>query len=130
MNPQHLNTLSISQRPASPPRFKARARMHGLMSLLVRHHDLTAVMRVDGEFDIEECRRATQAYCRDVVLMQNPYDLSGVAKRLLQLRSVRSGSSSDRLRVTVRKLQPAADRIPRARIPCIAPAHWGVQRKT
>jgi len=94
---------------------------------LARHHDLTAVMRVDDEFDIEECRRAMQAYCRDVVLIQNQYGLSGAAKRL---RSLVSCSSSNRLRATVRKLQHAADRILRARIPCVAPAHWGDQPKT
>ena len=42
---------------------------------------------LDDEFDIEECRRAMQAYCREVVLIQNPYGRDGLAKRLLQLRS-------------------------------------------
>jgi uncharacterized protein YqhQ len=107
--------------------FKVQARMHGLMPRLTRHHELTAVMRVDGGFDIEECGRAMQAYCRDVVLIQNPYGLNGVAKRL---RSLVSGSSFDRLRVTVRKLLHAAERILRTRIPCVAPAHWGDQPKT
>ena len=69
------------------------------MPRFTRHHELTAVMRVDGGFDIEECGRAMQAYCRDVVLIQNSYGLNGVAKRL---RSLVSGSSFDRLRVTVR----------------------------
>ena len=72
MNPQRLNILCVSQMPASPPRFGAQARMHGLMTQLARQHDLTAVMLVDDEFDIEECRRAMQVYCRDVVLVAKP----------------------------------------------------------
>jgi glycosyltransferase involved in cell wall biosynthesis len=115
MNPQRLNILSVSQMPASPPRFGAQARMHGLMTQLARHHDLTAVMLVDDEFDIDECRRAMQDYCRDVVLVQNPYGRDGVAKRLLQLRSLVSTRSFDRLRVTVPALQQALDRVLRAR---------------
>jgi glycosyltransferase involved in cell wall biosynthesis len=56
-----------------------------------------------------------QAYCRDVVLVQNPYGRDGVAKRLLQLRSLVSTRSFDRLRVTVPALQQALDRVLRAR---------------
>src|ERR1700690_1840802 len=111
MKPQRLSILFVSQMPASPPRFGAQARMHGLMTQLARRHDLTAVMLVDDEFDIEECRRAMQAYCRDVVLVQNPYGRDGVAKRLLQLRSLVSARSFDRLRVTVPALQEALDRV-------------------
>ena len=46
--------------------------MHGLMTQLARRHDLTAVTLVDDEFDVEECRRAMQAYCSEVVLVPNP----------------------------------------------------------
>ena len=115
MIPRRLDILCVSQMPASPPRFGAQARMHGLMTQLARHHDLTAVMLIDDAFDIEECRRAMQAYCRDVVLVQNPYGRDGFAKRLLQLRSLVSTRSFDRLRVTVPALQQALDRVLRAR---------------
>jgi glycosyltransferase involved in cell wall biosynthesis len=101
--------------PASPPRFGAQARVHGLMTLLARSHDLTAVMLVDDEFDAEECRRAMQAYCREVVLVHNPYGREGLAKRLLQLRSLASTRSFDRLRVSVPALQRALDRVLRAK---------------
>ena len=114
MTSQRLNILCVSQMPASPPRFGAQARMHGLMTQLARHHDLTAVMLVDDEFDIDECRHAMQAYCREVVLVQNPYGRDGLAKRLLQLRSLLSSRSFDRLRVTVPALQQALDRVLRA----------------
>jgi glycosyltransferase involved in cell wall biosynthesis len=115
MSPQRLSILCVSQMPASPPRFGAQARMHGLMTELARHHDLTAVMLVDDEFDIEECSQAMQAYCHEVVLVPNPYGREGLSKRLLQLRSLASTRSFQRLRVRVPELQQALDRVLRAR---------------
>jgi glycosyltransferase involved in cell wall biosynthesis len=115
MNAQRLRILYVSQMPASPPRFGAQARVHGLMTELARRHDLTAVMLVDDAFDAEECRKAMQAYCQEVVLISNPYGREGLSKRLLQLRSVTSRRSFDRLRVTVPPLQPALDRVLHAR---------------
>jgi glycosyltransferase involved in cell wall biosynthesis len=115
MSPARLTILCVSQMPASPPRFGAQARMHGLMTELARHHDLTAVMLVDDQFDVEECRRAMQAYCRDVILVPNPYGCDGISKRLLQLRSLASTRSFERLRLMVPALQQALDRVLRAR---------------
>ena len=115
MSPERLSILYVSQMPASPPRSGAQARVHGLMTQLARRHDLTAVMLVDDEFDAEECRRAMQAYCREVVLVPNPYGRDGLTKRLLQLRSLASTRSFERLRVTVPALQRALDRVLRAR---------------
>jgi hypothetical protein len=109
MSPERLNILYVSQMPASPPRFGAQARLHGLMTQLAQRHDITAVMLVDDEFDIEECRRAMQAYCREVVLIKNPYGRYGFAKRLLQLRSLASTRSFERLRVVVPEMQQALD---------------------
>ena len=101
--------------PASPPRFGAQARLHGLMTQLAQRHDLTAVMLVDDEFDIEECRLAMQAYCREVLLIPNPYGRDGLAKRLLQLRSLASTRSFERLRVVVPAMQQALDKVLRTR---------------
>jgi glycosyltransferase involved in cell wall biosynthesis len=115
MSPERLNILCVSQMPPSPPRFGAQARIHGLMTQLARRHDLTAVMLADAEFDLEECRRAMQAYCREVVLLPNPYGREGPAKRLLQLRSLVSPRSFERLRVTVPALQREIDRVLQAR---------------
>jgi glycosyltransferase involved in cell wall biosynthesis len=115
MSLERLNILFVSQMPASPPRFGAQARMHGLMTHLARRHHLTAVMLVDGEFDIEECRLAMQAYCRDVTLVPNPYGRDGFAKRLLQLRSMASTRSFERLRVTLPAMQQTMDQVLRAR---------------
>lgn len=115
MSPERLTILCVSQMPASPPRFGAQARMHGLMTQLARRHDLTAVMLVDDQFDIEECRRAMREYCSDVVLIPNPYGFEGPSKRLQQLQSLTSTRSWERLRVRVPKLQQALDRVLRSR---------------
>jgi glycosyltransferase involved in cell wall biosynthesis len=114
MSPERLNILYVSQMPASPPRFGAQARLHGLMTQLAQRHDITAMMLVDDEFDIEECRLAMQAYCREVVLIKNPYGRDGLAKRLLQLRSLASTRSFERLRVVVPEMQQALDKVLRA----------------
>jgi hypothetical protein len=105
MNPERLNILYVSQMPACPPRFGAQARVHGLMTQLAQRHELTAVILVDHEFDLEACRRAMQAYCREVVLVPNPNGRDGLSKRLLQLRSLVSTRSFERLCFTVPALQ-------------------------
>jgi glycosyltransferase involved in cell wall biosynthesis len=81
------------------------------MTQLALRHDLTAATLVDDEFDAEECRRAMQAYCREVVMVPNRYGREGLAKRLLQLRSLASTRSFERLRVTLPALQQTLDRV-------------------
>jgi glycosyltransferase involved in cell wall biosynthesis len=115
MSQRPLNILFVSQLPPSPPRFGAQARMHGLMTQLARHHHLTAVVLIDDQFDIEECRRAMQAYCQEVVLVRNPHAHEGPSKRLQQFRSLASTRSFERLRVDVPELQQALDRLLRAK---------------
>ena len=85
------------------------------MTKLAQRHDLTAAMLVDDEFDVDECRRAMQAYCRDVMLVPNPRGREGFAKRLLQVRSLASIRSFERLRGTLPELQHSVDRILRAK---------------
>jgi len=85
------------------------------MTHLARRHDLTAAMLVDDEFDAEECRRAMQTYCREVVLVFNKCGREGLTKRLVQLRSLGSTLSFERLRVTIPALQQTLDRVLRAR---------------
>jgi hypothetical protein len=53
MSSERLSILCVSQMPASPPRFGAQARVHGLMTQLAQRHELTAVMLADHEFDLE-----------------------------------------------------------------------------
>ena len=110
-----LNILCVSHMPASPPRFGAQARMHGLMTQLARNHHLTAVVLVNDAFDIDECRQAMEAYCLEVVLVSNPHSHEGFSKRLGQLRSVASTRSFERLNVSVPALQEALDRVLRAK---------------
>ena len=62
--PQHPLRFPDASEPSA--RFGAQVRTHALMPQLARHHELTAVMLVHEEFDIEECRRAMQVYCREV----------------------------------------------------------------
>ena len=124
MSPERLSILYVSHMPASPPRFGAQARVHGLITELARRHDLTAAMLVDDDFDAGECRRAMQAYCREVVLVANPYGRGGVTKRLLQLRSLASTRSFERLRVTVPALRWALDRALRTRRFDIVNLEW------
>jgi len=104
-NPRRLSILYVSHLPASPPRFGAQARIHGLMTGLAQRHDLTALTLADAEFDAEECRRHMQAYCRDVILLPNPNGQDGPNKRILQLRSLTSRQSFERLRAAAPELQ-------------------------
>lgn len=115
MSPERLSILCVSQSPASPPRSGAQARVHGLMTELARRHDLTAVMLVDDAFDIEESRRAMQAYCRDVVLIPNPGVWKGLAKRLMQMRSLASTQSFERLQLAMPAMQRSLDQVLRAK---------------
>jgi len=111
MIPDRLAILCVSPLPPSPPRFGAQARMHGLMTHLARHHDITAISLIDDGFDAEECRRAMREYCREVVLIPNPKGRRGAAKRMLQLLSLASSRSFERLLHSVAALQPALDRV-------------------
>jgi polysaccharide biosynthesis protein PslH len=115
MIPERLNILFVSHLPASPPRFGAQARMHGLMTQLARRHDLTAVTLLSDEFDADECSRAMQAYCREVVMVPNRYGREGLTKRLLQFRSLASTRSFERLLYRLPALQQTLDRLLRAR---------------
>jgi polysaccharide biosynthesis protein PslH len=85
------------------------------MTQLAQRHDLTAVMQFDNELDFEECRRAMQAYCRDVVLIPRPHVGEGLRKRLLQLQSLASTRSWERGLAVVPEMQRALDRILRAK---------------
>jgi glycosyltransferase involved in cell wall biosynthesis len=70
---------------------------------------------VDNEVDVEECRRAMQAYCSDVVLVPRPYVGEGFAKRLFQLQSLASTRSFERRIAAAPAMQRALDRVLLAR---------------
>ena len=111
MTSERLKIFNLSQLPASPPRFGAQARLHGLMSELGRRHDLTAMVLLDDEFDADECRKAMLEYCKEVILVPNTLGRGGTGKRLLQLGSLASFKSFERLRLTVPALQHAVDAV-------------------
>ena len=85
-------------------RFGAQARIHGLSTQLARSYELTTGMPIDDEFDVG----VMQAYCRDVVPVPNPYGHAGPAKWVLQLLSLASTRSFERLSVAVPELQSFA----------------------
>ena len=115
MTRECLNILYVSPVPPSPPRYGAQARMHGLLSELARRHDVTAVALIDRVlFDSDECRRAMECYCREVVLVPVPH-LGDLSKRLLQLRSLASTRSFERLLFTIPAVRPSLDQLLRTR---------------
>jgi glycosyltransferase involved in cell wall biosynthesis len=107
---ERLSILNVSTMPASPPRFGAQARIHGLLTGLAKNHDVTAMSLVDAEHDVEECRRAMSEYCREVVLMANPLGKHGLPKRALQARSLASVHSFERLRYDLPEFAHAVER--------------------
>jgi polysaccharide biosynthesis protein PslH len=111
MPPERLRILYVSPMPPSPPRAGAQARMHGLISSLARRHEITVVSLFDEGFDPEDCRRALHDLCREVILVPNPIGREGVAKRMLQLRSLASFRSFEHHRFLVPGLQGVLDRV-------------------
>jgi|KBSMisStandDraft_5_1062788.scaffolds.fasta_scaffold00395_3 glycosyltransferase involved in cell wall biosynthesis len=111
MTSRRLSILHLSQLPASPPRFGAQARIHGLLAPLAARHEVTAIALMDPEFDEDECRRAMAQYCREVVLIPNPHGRGVWAKRALQLRSLVSTHSFEHLRYAVPAFQAELDRL-------------------
>jgi len=112
---QRLGILCLSQMPPSPPQFGAQARMHGLYTALARTHDLTAIALADPEFDLHEAEEAMRNYSGEVMVLSNPRGRSGKTKRMLQLQSLLSRRSFERLRVDLPELQTQLDRLLRSR---------------
>ena len=111
MSDQPLKILCVSPLPPSPPRFGAQARTHGLMTNLARFHEVSFVSLIEDDFDMAECRQALMAYCRDVFLVPNHLARGVIAKRGLQIKSIFSPVSYDRLRVSVPALQAVLNQV-------------------
>src|SRR5262249_32075731 len=75
-----------------------------------RPDDLTAVMLVDDEFDAEECCRAMQAYCCEVVLVPKP----------LAQHRLRPGQA-----IRLRRQQPGPSPLRRCQLAQAAPGGTG-----
>jgi glycosyltransferase involved in cell wall biosynthesis len=85
--------------------------MNGLLQELARRHEITAVTLIEPGDDADVRRRALEEHCREVILVPNPNAATRGAKRLLQLRSLVSRSSFERLLCSVPKLQEELDRL-------------------
>lgn len=96
----------------SPPRFGGQRRLHGLISGLAASHDVSVLSLVDPSEDQTESLQATAAYCRSVVTVPNPRYAAGLArKRLLQLGSLLTSRSYERLLHTDRTFESTLDRL-------------------
>jgi glycosyltransferase involved in cell wall biosynthesis len=88
-----------------------QARMHGLIAGLARRHDVTVVSLTEDGFDRDTASRALGEYCREHRLVQNVAAGTLWRRRLLQVRSLISASSPQRLRFEVPQLQQELDRV-------------------
>ena len=91
-----LKILFVTPYLPSPPQFGGARRLHGLMTGLARHHQVSvcSLLNTAEAHDHPESIRATGAYCREVVTVPNePFGLPVGRKRALQLRSLLSPRS-------------------------------------
>jgi glycosyltransferase involved in cell wall biosynthesis len=88
-----LKILFVTPYLPSPPQFGGARRLHGLMTELAKRHEISVVslLNTAETHAHAESIRATSAYCRKVVTVQNePFGLATGRKRALQLRSLAS----------------------------------------
>jgi sugar transferase (PEP-CTERM/EpsH1 system associated) len=105
---RRLSLLYVSQVPPSPPRFGAQVRMHGLMTAMAERHEVSVACCAEPD-ELPRARRALGAYCRDVELVVDGISGSTARKRLLQLRSLASTRTFERLLFTTPELQRRID---------------------
>ena len=93
-----LRLLFVTPYLPSPPRSGGPRRLHGLITGLARSHDVSVLSLVEPGDEIADAVRATREYCAEVVTVDNPrYGLAGRGKRLLQLGSLLTPLSYERL---------------------------------
>ena len=102
MTRDRLNLLYLSQFPPGPPRYGAQRRIQGLMRALSRNHDITSVALITPDLDPAEAQRAGGEYCREVVLVPSRR-WEGLAKRLLQARSLLSTAATSGASIACRR---------------------------
>src|SRR5688572_2833319 len=96
----------------SPPHSGGPRRLHGLMTGLARSHSVSVLSFVEPHEDHTIALEATREYCAEVVTVENDYyGLSNAAKRRLQLKSMLSFKSYERLVYHRPALQVALDRM-------------------
>jgi glycosyltransferase involved in cell wall biosynthesis len=111
MVPERLNVLLVSPMAASPPRFGAQARTHGLLSNFAKGHDLSALVLHDDDETPNASGPAMRSYCREVTFVRNPNKATGWRRRTLQARSWLSQRSYQRHLFAVPVFQEALDRV-------------------
>src|SRR5262249_12543081 len=109
MSLERLNVLFVSLYPASPPQYGGQRRLEGLMKELARRHEVSAVALFDPESDPRTFERAMGAYCREVTLVASRGE--GLAKRLVQVRSLFSRDSFEARYFALPELQRALDQV-------------------
>jgi len=104
-----LNILFVSIYPASPPQYGGQRRLEGLMKELSRRHDVSAAALFNPDVDPAPSERAMREYCEEVTLV--PARGEGLAKRLVQARSLFSRKSFEAGYFALPAFQRALDRV-------------------
>src|SRR5262249_31963499 len=106
---ERLNILFVSIYPASPPQYGGQRRLEGLMKELSRRHDVSAAALFNPDVDPAPSERAMREYCEEVTLV--PARGEGLAKRLVQARSLFSRKSFEAGYFALPAFQRALDRV-------------------
>lgn len=114
MHGESLDLLFLSPFHPSPATFGAQRRVEGLMKALARRHRVAGVALLGADAEARAVERAMREYCDEVLLVPSRQD-QGLAKRLLQLRSLVSPSSFERQHFAAPGLQEALDGLLRRR---------------
>jgi glycosyltransferase involved in cell wall biosynthesis len=105
-----MKVLFLTPYLPGPPNFGGQRRIHGLMSQLARHHEISVVALVDAYVDQRASIEHTQAYCRHVVTVPAKlHRVSGRTKRFLQLGSLLSPNSWEHAQYRRAAFQRALD---------------------
>lgn len=106
-----MRVLFLTPYLPGPPNFGGQRRIHGLMSQLGRHHELSVVALVDAHVDHTAGIEDTQTYCRHVVTVPaRLHRVGGRAKRILQLGSLLTPNSWEHAQYRRAAFQRALDR--------------------
>jgi len=106
-----VKILFVTPYLPSPPTFGGQMRLHGLMRDLGREHEVSVVSLVDPREDVRDATRATAAYCQRVTTVPNRRQgRASVLKRLLQLGTMLSTKSYERVAYYEPGMQGAVDR--------------------
>lgn len=107
-----MKILFVTPYLPSPPRSGGPRRLHGLISGLSRLHSVSVLSLVEPGEEQAEFIRATRQYCAEVVPVENEhYGLPTSQKRALQLKSLVSPSSYERMVYHRPALQAALDQM-------------------